>query len=124
MRPLTALALLALTACPALAQSGLDDMGSEQQTQGYGALFGVVCGLGAAIVIILVIVQVIKGMAAEGARGKKVKVFTDILDEDDIKKKKREIPLYLGEKVPDWKVKNRLAATTAALKYLGKADDW
>ena len=124
MRPLSALALLALTASPVLAQSGLDDMGSEQQTQGYGTLFGVVCGLGAGVVIILVIVQVIKGMAAESARGKKVKVFTDILDEDDIKKKKREIPLYLGEKVPDWKIKNRLAATKAALKFLGKTSDW
>ena len=124
MRPLSALALLALAAPPALAQSGLDDMGSEQQTQGYGALFGVVCGLGAALVIILVVVQVIKGMAAESARGKKVKVFTDILDEDDVKKKKREIALYLGEKVPEWKVKNRLAATKAALKFLGKTNDW
>jgi hypothetical protein len=118
------LVLLAVSASPALAQGGLDDMGSEQQTQGYGALFGVVCALGAGIVIILVIYAVIKGMAAESSRGKKVKVFTDILDEDDIKKKRKEIPLYLGEKVPDWKIKNRLAATKAALKHLGKNDDW
>ena len=126
MRPIAALALLLVlfTAPSVLAQSGLDDMGSEQQTQGYGALFGVVCALGAGIVIILVIYGVIKGMAAESSRGKKIKVFTDILDEDDIKKKRKEIPLYLGEKVPGWKIKNRLAATKAALKHLGKTDDW
>jgi hypothetical protein len=125
MRPLPALAfLLVLTASPALAQSKLDDMGSEQQTEGYGRLFGYVCAVIALGVIIIGGVQIAKGMMAESTRGKKVKVFTDILDEDEVKKKKREIPLYLGEKVPDWKVKNRLAATKAALKFLGKADDW
>lgn len=127
MRPLPALALLLvlLTAPPALAQSKLDDMGSEQQTEGYGKLFGYVCAVVALGIIIVGGVQIGKGMLAESARGKKVKVFTDILDDDDAKKKKkREVPLYLGEKVPDWKVKNRLAATRAALKFLGKKDDW
>jgi hypothetical protein len=126
MRPLptVTLLLLMLTAGPALAQSGLDNMGSEQQTEGYGKLFGYVCAVVALGAIIFGGVQIAKGMMAEGARGKKVKVFTDILDEDEIKKKRREIPLYLGEKVPDWKVKNRLAATKAALKFLGKTDDW
>src|SRR5262249_38318370 len=53
-------------------------------------------------------------------RGKKIAEITDILD--DLPKQKRT--LYLGEKVPDWKVGNRAEATAAALKLLANSDDW
>jgi hypothetical protein len=126
MRPLRALPLLLVlfAASPARAASGLDDMGSEQQTEGYGKLFGIACGAVAGIAVLAGGYIVIKGMMAEHGRGKKVSVFTDILDTDDAKKKRREPALRLGEKVPDWKIKNRMAATWAALNYLGKSDDW
>src|SRR5262245_35689052 len=125
MRPLRALPLLlVLFAAPPVRAGGLDDMGSEQQTQGYGKLFGIACGAIAGIAVLAGGYIIVKGMMAEHGRGKKVSVFTDILDDKDIKKKRREPALRIGEKVPDWKIKNRMAATWAALNYLGKTDDW
>src|SRR5690242_2047275 len=106
MRRFTALALLhlILLAPSALAQSGLDDIGSEQQTEGYGKLFGYVCGAVAAIGLIFGAIQIAKGIAAEHRRGRKVKAITDILDEDEVKKKRRDPALRIGEKVPEWKI--------------------
>lgn len=113
-----ALAVLLLTCAPALAQT--DDMGSEAQTEGYGRLFGYVGIVVAAVIILLVIHHVIKSMIAEASRGQRIAQITDILD--DLPKQKRV--LYLGEKVPDWKVGNRIEATEAALRLLAKKDDW
>src|SRR6478735_4036363 len=126
MPPLRALPLLfvLLAAAPARAASGLDDMGSEQQTEGYGKIFGFVCGGIAGIGVLVGGYIIVRGMMAEHGRGKKVSVFTDILDDKDLKKKRREPALRIGEKVPDWKIKNRMAATWAALNFLGKSDDW
>jgi hypothetical protein len=125
MRPLRALALLfVLFAATPVRAGGLDDMGSEQQTEGYGKIFGFVCGGVAGIAVLVGGYIIVKGMMAEHGRGKKTSVFTDILDDKDLKKKRREPALRIGEKVPDWKIKNRMAATWAALNVLGKADDW
>lgn len=127
MRRLAALALVLflLSAAPAAAQITGDDMGSEAQTQGYGKIFGFVCAAVAGLVIILTIVHVIRGMVDETQKGKKtgISIMNEtILDDDKQPKKKRA--LYLGEKVPDWKVNNRIDATAAALTFLAKADDW
>jgi len=120
MRTLTLFVVL-LVASPALATLG-DDLGSEQQTAGYGRMFAYVIAAVASIVVILTVVHVIKGMMAEASRGKKSVVQEDILDEEP-KKKRPEMPLYLGEKVPDWKIANRLKATEAALRFLTRTDD-
>ena len=122
MRRLTPLALLLvlLTASPAPAMLG-DDMGSEQQTEGYGRLFAYVIAAATVIVVILVAKHVIGGMIEESRRGKRVFVETDILDENP--QNRREPDLYLGEKVPEWKIKQRLTATRAALKFLAESDD-
>jgi predicted lipid-binding transport protein (Tim44 family) len=117
-----ALALSLLAAAPALAAND-DDMGSEAQTQGYGKLFGYVCAALAVGGMIIVGVQVGKQMAAESRRGKRTGIMQEqILD--DIPKAKTKRALYLGEKVPDWKLANRLPATEAALAMLAKKDDW
>jgi hypothetical protein len=122
MRRITALAVLLIlgSASPVLAALG-DEFGSEQQTEGYGRLFAYVIGAAAAITIILTVVHVIKGMIAESSRGKKIFVETDILDENP--EKRKEPDLYLGEKVPEWKIAQRLKATRAALKFLAESDD-
>src|SRR5262249_34068161 len=112
-----ALMLVFLAAAPVLAE---DDLGSEAQTAGYGRLFGFVGIAVGSLIAILVIIHLVKGFLAEAARGKKIAEITDILD--DLPKQKRT--LYLGEKVPDWKVGNRAEATAAALKLLAKSDDW
>ncbi|HVK11012.1 MAG TPA: hypothetical protein VM597_19745 [Gemmataceae bacterium] len=117
--PLT-LVLTLLSAGPALATLG-DEFGSEQQTEGYGRLFAYVIGAAAVIVIILVVKHVITSMVDESRRGRKVFVETDILDENPQDRKEPE--LYLGEKVPEWKIKNRLKATRAALKFLAESDE-
>ena len=113
-------ALLAVT--PALAQT--DDLGSEQQTEGYGRLFAGVGIVAVAGVAVLLTIHFIRSFLAEASRGKTGSVITDLLDDEiEKKKKKKGKDLYLGEKVPDWKTKNRLAATEAVLKFLAKTDD-
>jgi hypothetical protein len=118
MRPLAALALLVVLfgASQAPAQDGLD---STSQTEGYGRLFGYVCGAASALIVILVAFHVIRGMREEVSRGKKKDAHIEkILD--DLPKRRRAA--YLGEKVPDWKIKTRQEATTAALKFLSRTD--
>jgi predicted lipid-binding transport protein (Tim44 family) len=115
-----ALLLALLIASPALAALG-NEFDSEQQTQGYGRLLGFVGGGLAAIVLLLVGAHVIKGMIAESTRGKKTSEFREeILDKTPEKAR----TLYLGEKVPDWKVVQRQDATKAALKFLSSKRDW
>jgi hypothetical protein len=123
MRPLPALALVALllTAGPALADND-DDLGSEAQTQGYGHIFGYVLVVVAGGVLLLGGIYVFKGMIAEVQRGKKSGIFREAILDDLPKRKPRA--LYLGEKVPDWKVANRLKANGPALKFLARSDDW
>jgi Tim44-like domain len=100
MRPLSALALasLLLVASPAFAQIG-DPGDSSQQMGAYGQFFAYVVGAVGGIAVILF----------------------GILDDTPQKRKKET--LYLGEKVPDWKVGNRRQATEAALRLLSRADD-
>jgi hypothetical protein len=120
-----ALALWVLAASPAFAQITGEDMGYEQQTEGYGKIFGYVCGAGATLGVLIGGYYIFKSMMAENERGKKTGIGLlqeRILDDKDAPKKKRI--LYLGEKVPDWKVNNRIAATHAACMFLAKADDW
>jgi hypothetical protein len=121
-----ALFVLLLAAAPALAAGGGindDDMGSEAQTSGYGRLFGYVCAALAVGGLVIGGVQVYKQMAAEHRRGKRTGIMQEeILD--DIPKSKTKRALYLGEKVPDWKLANRLPATEAGLAMLAKKDDW
>src|SRR5262245_19654659 len=99
MRLVTALALLLLAASPALAQIG-DDLGSEQQTQGYGRIFGWTCGVASVAGALFVIFYMIRGTVEEGRRGKKRSHMPEIVL-DEVPEKKRV--LYLGEKVPTWK---------------------
>jgi Tim44-like domain len=115
----SALLLLLLIASPALALG--DDMDSEHQTQGYGRIGGFVCG-GLAVAIVLIAAYIIfKGMIAEATRGKKTSEFREaILDKTPMKKE----ALYLGEKVPDWKIVTRQEATKAVLKFLSSKRDW
>jgi hypothetical protein len=118
MRRLTALALWLVMVAAAPVRA--DDMDSQQQTEGYGKLFGYVCGVIAGGLLLVGGVHVVKGFLAESARGKKTGALVEeVLD----KSPRKERALYLGEKVPDWKVANRLAATRAALKVLAGADD-
>jgi len=122
MRVLAALALVfvLLTTGPALAQ--VDNLDSEHQTQGYGRMFAYVCSVAAGLTLIIVGIHVVKGMVAEGQRGKKAGYMPErILD--NMPKKKAD-PLYLGEKVPEWKISNRKPATDAALQYIARKDDW
>src|SRR5262245_36698061 len=117
MRSLTALVLILLLAAPVLAQDG---MSSQEQTENYGKLFGYVCGVIAAGLILLGGVQIVKGFLAESARGKKTGIMREeILDKSPRKDPKR----YLGEKVPDWKVANREAATKSVLRFLAGGDE-
>jgi hypothetical protein len=126
VRRVTALALLQLLlmASPALAQrQNMDDLGSEAQTSGYGRIFAYVCGVVGGGVVLIGALIVFKGFLAESSRGKRMTpMLEDILD----KKKPREVEeqLYLGEKVPDWKIANRVKATTAALQFLSRKDNW
>lgn len=124
MRRLTALTLSAflLAAAPAAAALG-DEFGSEQQTEGYGKLFGYVCAAVSVIGVLIGGYIIFKGMHAEATRGKKARVIEDVLDDPVEKQKLKAIVLYLGEKVPDWKLANRLPATKAALKFLARTDD-
>jgi hypothetical protein len=115
-----ALVLLLLVAAPVAAQT--DDLGSEAQTEGYGRLFGYVCSVGGALIVLIGGVHIIKGMIAEAARGKKIGHMPETMLDDA--PKKRPKGLYLGEKVPDWKIANRRAATADALKFLARKDDW
>ena len=65
-------------------------------------------------------VQIFKGFIAEGQRGKKKFEFREeILD----KKPMKQPALYLGEKVPDWKILNRVKATEAVFAYLAESDE-
>jgi len=123
MRRFTSLSflLLLLVSSPALAQI-TDDMDSTSQTRGYGVLFGGILAVVAVGVVLLVGIHVIKGMVAEAARGKKGRLIEDVLDDKDMPKQKKRI-LYLGEKVPDWKVGKRRKATLAGLKLLAKSDE-
>lgn len=122
MSRLATLALLCAlgTALPALAQMG-DELDSTHQTEGYGRMFAFVGGAIAALVMILVAYHVIKGMIAESQRGKKTGWLIEETLED-LPKKDVGPERYLGEKVPDWKIANRTAATLAALKYLSATD--
>jgi hypothetical protein len=125
VRRVTALALfgLLLLAPPALAQKqNMDDLGSEAQTSGYGRIFAYVCGVVGGGVVLIGALIVFKGFLAESSRGKRMTpMLEEILD-----KKPRQEPeeLYLGEKVPEWKVANRVKATTAALQFLSRQDNW
>ena len=126
MRFLTALALLVvlLLASPAVAQKKEQDLSSDGQVNHYGGIFGYLAAAVCAIVILLVGYHMLKGMKAEAARGKKSLEFTDKILNEENKKKKQEAILFLGEKVPDWKLDNRLKATRAALKFLSCTDHW
>jgi predicted lipid-binding transport protein (Tim44 family) len=118
--PALALALTLLIAAPALGQIKGEEMGSEQQTEGYGRIFGYVCGVIALGLIVAGGYQMFKGFMAESARGKK----TGALREDVLDKTPRKDPeRYIGEKVPDWKIANRTAATKAGLKFLAAYDE-
>jgi hypothetical protein len=123
MKRLPALALftLLLTAAPALADND-DDLGSEAQTQGYGHIFGIVLLAAAGGIILLGGLYIFKGMLAEVQRGKRTGLFREAILDDLPKRKPRA--LYLGEKVPDWKVANRLKANGPALKFLARSDNW
>jgi predicted lipid-binding transport protein (Tim44 family) len=122
MSRFAALLFALLAAAPALAQT--DDLGSEQQTDAYGRLFAGVGIVAVAGVAVLVTIHFIRSFLAEASRGKTGSVITDLLDDEtEKKKKKKSKDLYLGEKVPDWKTKNRLAATEALLTFLAKTDD-
>lgn len=124
MRRVTALALLGLllVAPPALAQKPTDDLGSEAQTSGYGRIFAYVCAVVGGGVVLIGALLVFKGFLAESSRGKRMTpLLEDILD----KRKPRAVEeLYLGEKVPDWKIANRVKATEAALGLLSRKDNW
>ena len=119
MRLVTALALLLLAASPALAQIG-DDLGSEQQTQGYGRIFGWTCGVASIGAVIFVVFYLIRGSVEESRRGKKKSHMPEIVL-DKVPEKKRV--LYLGEKVPTWKTGNRHEATRTGLKFLAYKDE-
>jgi hypothetical protein len=123
MRRLSPLVLFVLlvAASPALSADN-DDLGSEAQTQGYGHIFGYVLLVAAGGILLLGGVYVFKGMLAEVQRGKTTGVFREAILDDMPKKKPRA--LYLGEKVPDWKVANRLKANGPALKFLARSDNW
>jgi Tim44-like domain len=123
MRRHTVLSILffLLLSSPVLAQKA-DDMDSTSQTRGYGVLFGGVLAVVAVGVVLLVGIHIIKGMIAEAARGKKGRLIEDVLDDKDMPKQKKRV-LYLGEKVPDWKVGKRRKATLAGLKLLARADE-
>lgn len=115
------LALL-LFASPAFA-GGLDDLGSEQQASQYGHVLGFSCGGALLLGVILMIYLLVKGAKAESDRGKKRSAFREEILDDKTQKKKPQV-LYLGEKVPDWKIDGRKKATKAALIFLTVGDDW
>lgn len=119
--PALALTALLLAAPPALAVDN-DDLGSEAQTQGYGHIFGFVLLTAAGGILLLGGIYIVRGMMAEVRRGKSTGIFREAILDDLPKRKPRA--LYLGEKVPDWKVANRLKANAAALKFLARSDDW
>jgi predicted lipid-binding transport protein (Tim44 family) len=124
MRRLTTLALshLLLVASPSFAALG-PELDTDKQMDQYGHIFGYGCGGAVALAILLTIYYLIKGAGAESARGKKRSAFREeILDEKPQKKKPEA--LYLGEKVPDWKIDGRKKATKAALIFLTVSDDW
>jgi hypothetical protein len=83
-------------------------------------MLGYIGGVAAVMVMMIVVYHLIKGAKAESARGKKIAVETDILDELP----KRRKALYLGEKVPEWKTDNRKKAIEAALKFLSVKDNF
>ena len=122
MRHLITFAVLALllSTSPAFAMLG-EDMDSEHQTTQYGHIFGgILIGMGSLAVLVIGYV-VFKGIRAEHIRGKKSSPFREeILD----KLPKKQETLFLGEKVPDWKINNRQKATRAALKFLACTDNF
>lgn len=120
MRRLAALALFALFLAATAVRA--DDMDSEAQQNQYGHIFGYVLVVVAGGVLLLGAVYIFKGMLAEIQRGKTTGVFREAILDDMPKKKPRA--LYLGEKVPDWKVANRLKANGPALKFLARSDNW
>ena len=124
MRRLTALILLQflLFVSPAFAALG-PELDSEAQTNQYGQIFGFGCGGALILGILLAIYLLAKGAKAESDRGKKRSAFREEILDEKPKKKKPEA-LYLGEKVPDWKIDGRKKATKAALIFLTVNDDW
>jgi len=124
MRRITALVLspFLLFAAPAFAALG-PELDSEAQTNQYGQIFGFGCGGALVLGILLMIYLLIKGAKAESDRGKKRSAFREEILDDKPQKKKADV-LYLGEKVPDWKIDGRKRATKAALIYLTVKDDW
>jgi len=120
MRRLAALALFALFLAATSVRA--DDMDSEAQQNEYGHIFGYVLVAAAGGIILLGGLYVFKGMLAEVQRGKKTGIFREAILDDLPKRKPRA--LYLGEKVPDWKVANRLKANGPALRFLARSDNW
>jgi hypothetical protein len=123
MRQLTIVVLvqLLLFASPALGALG-SDLDSDNQVKQYGSIFGYSCGAAALLAVVLVGYHMIKGMKAEHTRGKRPSVFREQILDESPKKKKPEV-LYLGEKVPEWKIDGRRKATKAALKFLARSDE-
>jgi predicted lipid-binding transport protein (Tim44 family) len=122
MRLLTALALVLVLASSALAQSQFtDNDDSEHQQQQYGKIFGGVCIGLAALGTLIGGYIVFKGMIAEHSRGKKRSPFREEILDKPAKRPQQE--LYLGEKVPEWKISGRQKATWAALKFLSETDE-
>jgi len=123
MRLVTAFTLLLLlaVACPVFAQG--DPLDSDHQTNEYGRIFGYVCAVSGVLVVLIAGMHIVRGMIAESARGKKPGYMPEVVLDNAPKPKQKET-LYLGEKVPDWKIANREAATTAALKFMSRKDQW
>ncbi len=121
--PPLALLVVLLLAYPARAEKKEMDMSSEGQVSQYGGIAAYLALSAGALVAILVGYHMLKGMKAEAARGKKSIAFTDKVLDAENKKRKVEVVLFLGEKVPDWKIDNRLKATTAVLKFLSDTDE-
>ncbi len=96
-----------------------DQDDSEHQQAQYGQFFGIVLGGAGALVALLVVYGIMRGIRAEHSRGKKKSAFREeILDKTPRKKE----TLFAGERVPDWKIDNRVKATRAALKFLASTD--
>lgn len=110
---------LLFLASPAFAQI-TDDLGSDNQVNQYGHIFGYLAAAVGAVVVILVTMHVIKGIRAEHSRGKKrVNFQEEILDKAP---KKKPDALLMGERVPDWKIDNRRKATKSALEFISSDD--
>jgi Tim44-like domain len=112
--------MLFLLAAPALAAKEDKPDDSESQTKEYGQIFGYVCAGGGGLAVLIGGYIVVKGLLAESSRGKnRFEYREQILD----KKPMKQPALYLGEKVPDWKILNRVKATKAVLDFLSEDDE-